>query len=336
MGRNSETARERNRARRETAERMRREQQRRTRRRGWLLGGAGVVVVAAVAAGGWALSSQDEPEPEDAVTEFTHVHGLELPEWSADRPYLATHHGLIGVDTEDDWEILSEELHDFMGFSAHPTEEGRLYSSGHPAPGSGLVDPLGFMVSEDSGRTWEVRSLEGEVDFHAMAVGADGAVIYGWDRQLYRSDDEGRTWHEEPAPELAQLEGAATLAAHPEDADTVWAGTQAGLLRSEDGGAAWEPLFTGAPVTAVVYDSTQPDRLLAYSVADGLLESTDGGSEWDELGWDVGEDAVGHLAIHPEDPEQIYAGTHGEGVYRSLDGGQNFDVLADQGSVVQD
>lgn len=38
-----------------------------------------------------------------------------------------------------------------MAFSAHLTEAGVLYSSGHPAQDSRLQNPLGFTVSTEVG-----------------------------------------------------------------------------------------------------------------------------------------------------------------------------------------
>ena len=320
------------RARREAAETRRQEERRRSRRRRLLwAGGAGTAALVVVAAVGWFVTTGEEPGHEAGVEEFTHVHGLAIPAWAPDEPFLATHEGLVAMAPEAEWRVVSEELHDFMGFTAHPTDEGVLYSSGHPAPGSGLANPVGFMASEDGGATWEVRSLEGEVDFHAMTVGARGEVVYGWFDTLYRSTDEGYTWEQVDAPALAEAQGAAALAGHPEDPDQVWAGTQAGLSRSTDGGENWEPVLERGPVSAVHFDPADPERILAYTAASGLMESTDGGAEWVELGWTLGEDMVGHLAIHPEDPDTVYAGTYGEGVYRSQDGGRTWDPLAEAG-----
>ncbi|MFE3456681.1 F510_1955 family glycosylhydrolase [Nocardiopsis aegyptia] len=320
------------RAHRQGADERRQEEQRRGRRRRLLwAGGTGAAALVLVAAVGWFVATGDEPEHEAGVEEFTHVHGLSIPAWAPEEPFLATHEGLVAIDPGAEWRVVSEELHDFMGFTAHPTDEGVLFSSGHPAPGSGLSNPVGFMASEDGGATWEVRSLEGEVDFHAMAVGARGEAVYGWFDTLYRSTDEGYTWEQVEAPALADAQGAAALAVHPEDADEVWAGTQAGLLRSTDGGGTWEPVLERGPVSAVHVDPTDPERMLAYTAGDGLMESTDGGGAWTGLGWNLGEDMVGHLAIHPEDPDTVYAGTYGEGVYRSQDGGRTWEALARAG-----
>lgn len=297
-------------------------------------GGVGGVAVAVVV--GTVGCSSEEETVDAPVEEFMHVHGLELPEWSPEAVYLATHQGVLDLDADEGWRMVSGEQHDFMGFVAHPSDEDVFYSSGHPAPGSDLEDPLGFMVSTDGGRSWEERSLHGEVDFHALTVGAGGEVLYGWDAtggEFYRSTDEGHDWDVVETPELQRAGGALTLAAHPADPQEVWAGTEAELLHSDDGGRSWDSMRT-EPVTALRFDPADGDRVLAYAAppGPGLLESEDGGQSWSELDWRLETDVVGHLAIHPENPDLVYAGTHGEDLYRSDDAGQTWQQLAQAGT----
>lgn len=189
----------------------------------------------------------------DVVEQFMHLHGLAVPPWAPDSIFVSTHQGLIRIDGDGNWRYVSEVPHDFMGFQVNPTEEGVLYSSGHPAPGSKLRNPLGFMVSRDGGVTWEVKALEGQVDFHVLAVQpTDGKVIYGFAHDLYRSFDGGETWEQLPSGRLRELGGVFSLSVHPGDADIVLAGTQQGLWRSGDGGMLWENIIPNVPVTAVV------------------------------------------------------------------------------------
>jgi photosystem II stability/assembly factor-like uncharacterized protein len=278
------------------------------------------------------MGTQTAGEP---VEGFLHLHGLDIAPWVPDEVYVSTHQGLIRIDSDGAWRYVSEEPHDFMGFAADPTEPDVLYSSGHPAPGSGLANPIGFMVSTDAGVAWTPRALQGQVDFHAMAVQpSDGQVVYGWDAAggLQRSTDAGQNWRTVAAGLLEQAAGALSLAVDADDPDRVLAGTQVALLESRDGGTSWTPLLE-LSVTAVVTVADDPDRVVAYAATanDGLLESTDGGATWTPLGLVVTDDAGGHLAVHPTDPDTIYAGTFGEDLYRTLDGGGSWEKLAEAG-----
>lgn len=274
-------------------------------------------------------------EPGSEVESFQHLHGLAIPAWGEGTVYVSTHEGLIAIDG-DEWSFASEELHDFMGFSAHPTEAGVLFSSGHPAPGSDLPNPIGLMTSTDSGATWEVVALSGELDFHAMSVGAEGS-IYGFNGSgeagIYTSFDGGATWNRPDAAAIMETGGVYSLAADPVDPQTVWAGTPTGLFRSGDGGTTWEQVYEGTAVTAVTV-APSGERVTAYGAEGvGLIASDDGGQTWNETGWilDNTEDAVGHLAVDPANPATLWAGTYNADLYRSTDGGTTWEAEATAG-----
>lgn len=55
-----------------------------------------------------------------------------------------------------------------MGYVA--TDNG-FYSSGHPHPSAGLINPFGLIKSSDGGHTLTKLGFEGESDFHLMGVG---------------------------------------------------------------------------------------------------------------------------------------------------------------------
>lgn len=322
----------------ERAQERRKAAARRSRSRRALVTAAVVVLSLAVAGLVWwtAGGEPDSGQAGEAVESFMHVHGLEVTAWAPEEVYLATHQGLIRIDAAGEWTSVSAEPHDFMGFSAHPGAEGVFYSSGHPADGTGLDNPIGFMVSTDGGVTWSQRSLEGAADFHAMTVApSDGDVVYGWNGAgqpgLYVSTDGGSSWDTVTEGTLSDVGGALSLAVHPDNPEDVWAGTRSGLLFSRDAGRSWGVVLSGS-VTAVTFDPANADRVLAYAPeGGGLLESRDGGQTWNELGLVVDGDAAGHLAVHPQDPDTVYVGTYGEGLLRSTDGGGSWDTLAESG-----
>ena len=99
-------------------------------------------------------------------------------------------------------ELRGEEF-DVMGLAA---DDGLLYASGHPGPTQSLPDPLGVLVSNDGGRTWNPELLTGEVDFHLLRVAGDTmvgvAANYG---AVMASTDRGETWSRLAIPTLTSL-----------------------------------------------------------------------------------------------------------------------------------
>lgn len=127
----------------------------------WLVGCVFLLVSLAL------LSSCSRPK----VT-MEHVHGLGFSS-DGKQIILPAHNGLVSY-SEGKWQNLDAPKHDYMGF--HAVDHG-FYSSGHPEPGSKLKNPLGIVKSSDFGKTLTILGLEGESDFHAMAVGYKNHAI---------------------------------------------------------------------------------------------------------------------------------------------------------------
>jgi len=81
---------------------------------------------------------------------LTHVHGLG---YSADgkRIIIPSHFGLA-IYESGKWSKAPGPEHDYMAFSVTASH---IYSSGHPAAGTNLVNPFGLLRSKDGGTTWE-------------------------------------------------------------------------------------------------------------------------------------------------------------------------------------
>jgi hypothetical protein len=305
------------------------------RRRLWGGGGIAAAVVAVVAGIMVAAAPRAAEAEAVPVERFTHIHGLQAPAWAGGDVFVSTHFGLLRV-VAGTWSEVGADKHDFMGFTAHPSESGVLYSSGHPGAGSALPNPLGFMVSRDAGLTWTTVALAGRADFHVLSVQpSDGDVLYGFnaaiDPGLYRSLDGGRTWSVIDSPALMRLGGPYALAVHPDDRDVLLAGTRDGLLTSRDGGRTWELVaLEGVPVTAVTYVHEDPVRAFAYGATPdtGLVVSEDGGA-WTSMDFVLdGNDAVGYIAVGPAPEAAIYLGSYGQSLYRRADDGSRWQPLA--------
>ncbi len=136
------------------------------------------------------------------------------------------------------------------------------------------------------------------------AAPAEEAVLYAGvvdgpqTAGIYRSADNGRTW-EIINPGLAAP--ANTLTVHPEDPAVLYAGGQGGpaattnnLWRSEDGGQTWTNFNMSLPASP-----------------EGLIP------------------AISALATDPEQPDTLYAGTAGQGVYRFKSGQVGYEMVGD-------
>jgi len=137
------------------------------------------------------------------------------------------------------------------------------------------------------------------------------------------------------------------IAVHPSDADVVYAGAaEGGVLRSVDAGQHWTPIFDDQPslaVGALAIDPSDPQVIycgtgevnpgggsVAYGGA-GLFRSNDGGDTWSYIGLE-NSGAIGRICIDPADPNRLFVAAMGQlwendpdrGVYRSTDGGANW------------
>src|SRR5262249_20220289 len=120
--------------------------------------------------------------------------------------------------------------------------------------------------------------------------------------------------------------GVGMLVADQQNAGTVYALTTSGLLRSVDGGAAWDVYFRprAAPVSSLVMDPLNSGTIYA-----GHYKSTDAGMTWVPLGLQVGGEASVALAIDPQEPWILYGGAEYDDcpgsaaseISKSIDGG---------------
>ena len=143
------------------------------------------------------------------------------------------------------------------------------------------------------------------------------------------------------------------IALHPTQPDTVFAGTQAGLYRSDDGGDTWRSLGLPGPlqtVWSIALDPRDAGTIFVGVEGFAVWRSRDGGAHWQKL--DVPTPGgipempfptrVVRIVIDPSEPDTVYAGLEVHGVVRSRDGGDSWRnvsadllALADANAVLQ-
>jgi photosystem II stability/assembly factor-like uncharacterized protein len=145
----------------------------------------------------------------------------------------------------------------------------------------------------------------GPVDFHQMDVSpADPQTIYGaYAGQLQVSRDGGQSWEVVgPAPE-----GLIDLAASSKDAAMLYATTESGLLKSEDGGRTWQDAYWLRQPATMVH-VTPDGAVYAFVVGSGLIKAMEPKLSWQTISEDgFGGDYVLHLAVDPTSHGKLYA-----------------------------
>lgn len=156
---------------------------------------------------------------------------------------------------------------DLMGFTV--AQDGTYLASGHPAPSTGLPEPLGLAATTDGGRTWQVLSRGGESDFHTLSVSRRGVIAY--DGALRFSADR-RQWQDRPMPSPPRMLAAQWDTGH------VLATTESGLLHSTDDARTWSTLRPPGLLSDVAWAGS--DTIVGISTTQVLVLSTDAGRTW--------------------------------------------------------
>jgi hypothetical protein len=267
---------------------------------------------------------------------LTHVHGLA---YSPDgrRLMIPSHHGLA-VYENGKWAKAPGPQHDYMGFSA---SSKNLYSSGHPAAGSGLVNPFGLIRSSDGGKTWEKLGLEGETDFHLLAASWNTHAIYVWNPApssrikspgLHYTLNDGFAWKQSAGAGLTGEPRA--LAVHPDDAKIVAVATSDGLYTSRDAGERFSKRAGNGEGLAVFFDLD--GKRLWYGSFDGQAQLAqlpvgDGPSVQVRLPA-LKDDGVAYIAQNPAQRLEYAVATFKRDVYLSKDGGKAWLRIAAAGN----
>lgn len=268
-----------------------------------------------------------------------HVHGLAFSQ-DGQQLSIPSHDGLA-LYRDGHWSKAPGPEHDYMGFSA-----GRqaIYSSGHPASGSPLVNPLGLIKSSDGGSTWQPLGLQGESDFHLLASGFDSGAIYVYNTHpnskmtsagLYYSLNDGATWQHASAQGMGPEPSA--LAVHPTDSKTVAVATSSGLFLSSDAGEHFQPVLQNVQVLSVSFSLDGKSLWFGSFNKVPLLSTLDLKShEISALGLPpLNQDAVAYLAQSPTNAQEWAIATLKRDVYLSQDEGKTWNAIAQAGQTLE-
>jgi outer membrane protein assembly factor BamB/alpha-tubulin suppressor-like RCC1 family protein len=140
--------------------------------------------------------------------------------------------------------------------------------------------------------------------------------------------------------------------------DSYWGYKGDKLYKSTNGGGDWNPINEGLPhlltwseydwpIGAIAIATSNPDVIYAgtstidpyfgtTSSCKGVYRSTNGGSEWTQVGgpytkseWWIYKSyiPISSIAINPANPDVVYAGTVGGGIWRTMNGGESWEKI---------
>ena len=196
-------------------------------------------------------------------------------------------------------------------------------------------------------------------------TGSDGIrsnVITG--RGMYKSTDAGATWKFIGLEDSGQI---GRLVVDPGDRDRVFAAAtggpfgkneQRGVFRTTDGGDTWEKVLSPSDSVGaygLAMNPKDPQELYAatwrgerkpwtiisgckHPCKGGIWKSTDGGDNWRQVlsAEEMPEELIGKidLSVSPANPDRTYALVEAkppaEGLYRSDDGGETWELVNDR------
>lgn len=219
---------------------------------------------------------------------------------------------------------LSKEV--MRGFQSHPLNKNA------------------FLTTSDE---WQAYPLYGG-EMTSIAIDpVDPLTVYVGTRDagVFKTIDGGQTWL--PARNGLTFYPIRSLVIDPADANILYAGTgNDGIWKSTDGGASWfkssNGLYEGLSIFNIIINPKNTNIIYAglgggigYGCGN-IYKSVDSGANWERkdsgippYGDDYTEGAIFSLTIDPIQDSLVYAGTNMNGVFKSIDSGENWTALND-------
>jgi photosystem II stability/assembly factor-like uncharacterized protein len=170
----------------------------------------------------------------------------------------------------------------------------------------------------------------------------DVTIVVGTIGQsIMRSEDNGKTWARiGPRRGFPYEASVRCLAMHPRRQEVIFAGTEKGLYRSDDGGAHWsfvDSVLNPYYVWALAIDPVNPDVMYAGSgtpTPANIFRSTDGGESWERRPTEiaaecenVGSPRVTGIAVDPLQNQNVWFSLEVDGARHSRDGGETWNLV---------
>ena len=218
---------------------------------------------------------------------------------------------------------------------------------------------LGIFKSTDGGKNWVFASF-GIKNWYGMQLAThpeDADTLFTTTNGgVYKSTNAGESWELIGGSDLCDDEDAGGnchyhgIVVEKEAPFKVLVGSGGdqyakegvGLTGSEDNGESWRnsddgfvrdvhvsKLVIDPNNNNVFYATTQGETEYTDKVGDGagVFKSTDRGNNWTQINNGLNSLETNVLAVDPNDSDVLYLGTDDDGIYKSINGGENWKKL---------
>ncbi len=232
--------------------------------------------------------------------------------------FAATSTGVFrSLDSGRQWRAAPRLAGNVLALETDPRSPGSLFA----------LTVAALLHSFDGGTHWATVPLPPQRGTYLRALAVDAndprsvyVSYYARRSKLLKSADGGIHWFPIFAGTVDRI------VTDPVRPNVLWIDSDRGGLRTVDGGASWTQV---RGFRALAIDPSAPDTAYAAD-SQGIRKTEDGGLSWRTL-LQSGPPVLS-LAISPDDPTRIYAGTSLAGLLVSSNGGERWD-RSDRGMI---
>lgn len=184
---------------------------------------------------------------------------------------------------------------------------------------------------------WELANGPYEAALNNISFDAQNPnIIYTTGDGVFRSKNSGESWVTiEPDTTLGS-NTEPVIEADPNHTGTVYYGGHGALFKSTNYGDNWMTLgFENRSVSSIEIDPFNSEVIyvgLKRSSDDAIWKSTDGGTTWEKKTTGIPVSTYPFqncrsIKVNPLNPNSLYAAINSEGIFKSIDGGNNWTFL---------
>lgn len=233
-------------------------------------------------------------------------------------------------DLGNSWvEIYKQDFQNdfFYDMEFHPADPKTLYA---------VTFAHGVFKSTDRGRSWSGKNsglnlrnkAECCIDLPQLEVDPkNGKVVYVLlpSRLVFKSENGGEKW-KSASFGLKFTDEVHALKIDPKNNLILYAGGSNGIFHTSNAGLQWSSRHCNCYIWSFAVNPS--DHKEVYGVGQGALKSVDGGKTWEGLSpHPFLSGILLGVAVHPKDPNLIFVGGFGGGIFRSQDSGRSWKTV---------